>query len=60
MKKVVGIFFLLLLALSGVNTAMAEENPVGVTFIYINGSNNLTLKNRDKFRVDFLESVEKL
>ena len=29
-------------------------------FIYINGSNNLSFKNRDKFRVDFIESVQKL
>lgn len=40
--------------------ANAVEKPTEVTFIYINGSNNLTFKNRDKFRVNFLESVEKL
>ena len=40
--------------------ANAVEKPTEVTFIYINGSNNLTFRNRDKFRVNFLESVEKL
>ena len=37
----------------------ATEEPTGVTFIYINGSNNLTYKNREKFRIAFLEDVKK-
>lgn len=57
-------FFCLLLGivfyLSGVNIANALEDITGITFIYINGSNNLSYKNRDKFRIDFEENVKKL
>ena len=57
-------FFCLLLGivfyLSGVNIANALEESTGITFIYINGSNNLSYKNRDKFRIDFEENVKKL
>lgn len=43
-----------------VNMAHAIENPTEITFIYINGSNNLTYKNRLKFKVSFIENVQKL
>ncbi len=60
MKK----FFILLsfcfLLLINIDTAYATENSTGVTFIYINGSNNLAYKNRLKFKVAFLEDVNKL
>ena len=60
MKRFFLFFVLLLFSASCFNTAEAIENPTGVTFIYINGSNNLSYKNRDKFRVDFIENVKKL
>lgn len=60
MKKILLMFFVLLFAIVTTNVAVAVENPVGVTFIYINGSNNLAYKNRLKFKVAFLEDVKKL
>jgi hypothetical protein len=60
MKRFLLFFVLLLFTVSCFNTAGAIENPTGVTFIYINGSNNLSYKNRDKFRVDFIANVKKL
>ena len=49
-----------LLSLLVTNSANAIEHSTGITFIYINGSNNLSYKNRDKFRIDFEENVKKL
>lgn len=60
MKKWFLLLVLLFFGASCFNPAEAVQEPTGVTFIYINGSNNLSFKNRDKFRVDFIESVQKL
>ena len=60
MKNILLFFVLLLFSASCFNVAEAIENSTGVTFIYINGSNNLSYKNRDKFRVDFIDNVKKL
>lgn len=60
MKKFI-IALSLLALVFGLNIpAKATEEPTGVTFIYINGSNNLTYKNREKFKTAFLEDVKKL
>ena len=45
---------------TGYLTAEAIDNPTGVSFIYINGSNNLSYKNRAKFKIAFEENVKKL
>ena len=58
MKKI--FILLLLLLFCGINSTNAVENPTEVTFIYINGSNNLAYKNRLKFKVAFIEDVQKL
>lgn len=42
------------------NSVQALEEPVGITFIYINGSNNLAYNNRLKFKTAFVEDVQKL
>lgn len=60
MKKIFCLILALFLYFCGINIAEAVESPSGVTFIYINGSNNLSYKNRDKFRVAFEEDVKKL
>ena len=57
MKKIVVLFLALFFSFC---SAMAVENPTEVTFIYINGSNNLAYKNRLKFKVAFEEDVKKL
>ncbi len=59
MKKIIiSIFVVLFFATA--NMTQALEQPTEVTFIYINGSNNLAYKNRLKFKVAFLEDVKKL
>ena len=60
MKKLFLLFALLLFGLSCTSSVEAIQEPVGVSFIYINGSNNLSYKNRDKFRIAFIEDVKKL
>lgn len=61
MKKVFSLFLGFLLFFVGTSCAKAIEGaPVGVTFIYINGSNNLAYNNRLKFKTEFVESVKKL
>ena len=40
--------------------AKAVETSTGVSFFYINGSNNLAYKNRYKFKIAFEENVKKL
>ena len=42
------------------NAVDAIENTTGITFIYINGSNNLAYNNRLKFKTAFVDSVKKL
>ena len=59
MKKVF-IICAFLLSLCGINAVEATEQPVGVSFIYINGSNNLAYNNRLKFKTAFIEDVQKL
>ncbi len=59
MKKIVMLFSAFLFAFVGINVAQAVENPIGVTFIYINGSNNLAYNNRLKFKTAFVEDVKK-
>ena len=54
------ILFLFSFGFSTPNPAIAIENPTEITFIYINGSNNLAYKNRLKFKVAFVEDVKKL
>ena len=59
MKKFLCLL-VLLLSMTGFNAVKAVENPVGVTFIYINGSNNLSYNNRLKFKTAFEADVKKL
>ena len=61
MKKILGVLLALFFVASVSNATFAlEEKPIGVTFIYINGSNNLSYENRSKFKTDFLENVNKM
>lgn len=60
MKKIILILFSLFFVLGLSNIAEAIEKPTEVTFIYINGSNNLAYKNRLKFKVAFVENVQKM
>ena len=59
MKKFI-ILTSVLLSLLFVNSANAIEHSTGITFIYINGSNNLAYNNRLKFKTAFVENVQKL
>ena len=59
MKKIF-LALAILLGFCAVNTASAMEEPIGVSFIYINGSNNLAYNNRLKFKTAFVEDVQKL
>lgn len=49
-----------LLSLLATNSVNAVEESTGVTFIYINGSNNLAYNNRLKFKTAFIDDVNKL
>jgi len=60
MKKILLILFSFLFAFTSTNLVSAVEKPTEVTFIYINGSNNLAYKNRLKFKVAFVEDVQKM
>ena len=60
MKKIVGVLFIILFLALGINVSQAVEEPTGVTFIYINGSNNLAYNNRLKFKTAFIDDVKKL
>ena len=60
MKKILVLFLFFVMAFLTSNISYAEEKPTGVTFIYINGSNNLPYKNRLKFKVAFEEGVSKM
>ena len=60
MKKILLILFSFLFAFASTNLVSAVEKPTEVTFIYINGSNNLAYKNRLKFKVAFVEDVQKM
>ena len=56
MKKIILILFSFFFVLGLLNIAEAIEKPTEVTFIYINGSNNLAYKNRLKFKVAFVDA----
>lgn len=60
MKKILCLLLGMIFYFAGINCANALEDPIGITFIYINGSNNLSYKNRDKFRVAFESDVKEL
>jgi hypothetical protein len=58
MKKC--LILMILFLFLGITTAKADEQQTGITFIYINGSNNLAYNNRLKFKTAFVENVKKL
>ena len=61
MKKLITVISMLVILLGlNIQANAVEEQPTGITFIYINGSNNLTYKNREKFKTAFLENVQNL
>ena len=60
MKKILALFLFFSCMFLETNISHAAENPTKVTFIYINGSNNLAYKNRLKFKVAFIEDVNKM
>ena len=60
MKKVLLLLGVLFFNLLNINTVLASEKPIGISFIYINGSNNLAYNNRLKFQTAFEESVKKM
>ena len=60
MKKIVVLLVLWGFIFMGVNSVQAVDTPTEVTFIYINGSNNLAYNNRLKFKTAFVEDVKKL
>ena len=60
MKKILSLLILLTLYLITLGGAHAIDAPTGVTFIYINGSNNLAYNNRLKFKTAFIEDVNKM
>ena len=59
MKKFL-VLCAVLFGISGLNFADAMEEQTGISFIYINGSNNLAYNNRLKFKTAFVEDVQKL
>ena len=59
MKKFL-VLCAILFGISGLNFANAVEEQTGISFIYINGSNNLAYNNRLKFKTAFIEDVQKL
>ena len=60
MKKLLMFLFLAFIAIVTTIAVEAVEEQTEITFIYINGSNNLAYKNRDKFKLAFFEDVKKL
>ena len=61
MRKLVCLLFGICLFFAGINAVNANESSSNeITFIYINGSNNLAYKNRQKFEISFEENVKKL
>ena len=60
MKKILFLLIAILFIQTNTIDANASESPTGVSFIYINGSNNLAYKNRLKFKVAFVEGVNKM
>ena len=59
MKKI-AILLACFFSILSVNIAEAVEQSSGISFIYINGSNNLAYNNRLKFKTAFVENVKKL
>ncbi len=61
MKKIILLLLLLIVfCFSNDVVSAAEDKPTGVTFIYINGSNNLAYNNRLKFKIAFMDDVNEL
>lgn len=60
MKKFLGLLLGFLFFFAGITSVNAVENPTGVSFIYINGSNNLAYNNRLKFKTAFERNVKEL
>ena len=58
MKKIIGVLLTVLFLTLGANVSQAVEEPTGVTFIYINGSNNLAYNHRLKFKTAFIDDVK--
>lgn len=58
MKKC--LILIILILFLGITSVKANEQQTGITFIYINGSNNLAYNNRLKFKTAFVENVKKL
>ena len=59
MKKY-AIFLACLFGILSTNIVEAVEQTTEISFIYINGSNNLAYNNRLKFKTAFVENVKKL
>lgn len=59
MKKIL-VYCLLAFSFFIIPAKATEEAPTDVSFIYINGSNNMTYRNREKFKTAFLRDVQKL
>ena len=59
MKKIF-IICAFIFSFLNINVVNAVEESTGVTFIYINGSNNLAYNNRLKFKTAFIDNVKKL
>jgi len=60
MKKFIFLFLSVLFFAFNAHYVSAVEAPTGVTFIYINGSNNMTYNNRMKFKTNFERDVKKM
>ena len=60
MKKFLSLLVVFLLYIIGFCPADAVEETTGITFVYINGSNNLAYNNRLKFKTAFVENVNKM
>ena len=60
MKKFIFLFLSVLFFAFNAHYANAVEAPTGVTFIYINGSNNMSYNNRMKFKTNFERDVKKM
>ena len=56
MKKC--LILIILILFLGITSVKANEQQTGITFIYINGSNNLAYNNRLKFKTAFVENVK--
>lgn len=60
MKKFIYLIFVFFISISNFCQAQITEKPTEITFIYINGSNNLSYNNRLKFKTNFIRDVKKM